>query len=115
MTEKTFKNLTHEVMGEIKQEATKSTSKNNPTFRLVAYFKPGSKHPKWMWNSEWLLTYYRTYYGFNQGTEFGAVKMKIQEIINATTRIVVYDNRAGKVPVLLEYVNGKLRVDNTQR
>jgi hypothetical protein len=89
--------------------------KNNPTFRLVAYFKPGGKHPKWMWNSEWLLNYYKTNYGFAYATEIGAIRMKIQEIINTTTRIVVYDNRPNKIPVLMEYVNGKIRVDNTQK
>ena len=116
MIEKKINDLTGEIVAGIKLESTTVTeTKSNPRFRLVAYFKPGSKHPKWMWNSEWLLTYYRTYYGFVQGTEIGAIRMKIQEIINCTTRIVVYDNRPDKIPVLIEYVNGKLRVDNTQR
>ncbi len=112
MNEKRFNDIAKHVIPE-KPDPAIQPSKTNPTFRVVAYFKPGSKHPKWMWNSEWLLSYYRTYFGF-KGNESGAVWMKIQEIVNATTRIVVYDNRPGKIPVILEYVNGKLRVDNTK-
>lgn len=90
--------------------------KKRPTFRLVAYFKPGSKHPMWRWNSEWLLNHYKSAHGYGQtATEYGAVKMKIEEVLYKTTRLIVFDNRPGKTEVLLEYVNGKLRVDNTKR
>lgn len=109
-----FKETVQAVIAENSNKERESQS-NYPNLRLVAYFKPGSKRPKWMWDGSWLLTYYRTYYGLTGGSELAAIKMKIQEILGGTTRIVVFDNRSGKVPVLLEYVNGKLRVDNTHR
>jgi len=112
MTEKRFSEIAKQVIPDKPDPAVKS-AKGMPTFRVVAFFKPGSKHQKWMWNSEWLLVYYKKYFGY-KGTESGAVMMKIQEIIGTTTRIVVYDNRPGRIPVILEYVNGKLRTDNSK-